>query len=99
MRGGQPSNRCAAYERDELAGFSCRTCGFLLLLRARHNRPNRRATNQPNDPAPAKIAHGVAPPTYRPRNGLVAQSVCLSSDRLTGGGRVLGRILNCSEST
>src|SRR5262249_18679480 len=42
------------------------------LLRAHSKRPCRRAANQPNDPAPAKIAHGVAPPAYRPRNGPVA---------------------------
>src|SRR5262249_59327586 len=31
----------------------------LALLRARSQWPRRRAANQPNDPAPAKFAHGV----------------------------------------
>src|SRR5262249_54908797 len=31
------------------------------LLRPRRDRPRRRAANEPNDPAPVKIAHGVAP--------------------------------------
>src|SRR5262245_24502496 len=36
------------------------------LLAARSERPRyRRAANQPNDPAPVQVAHGVAPPTCR----------------------------------
>src|SRR5262249_21643238 len=48
------------------------------------NWPRSSAASQPNDPAPVQFAHGVAPSAYRPRNGLVAQSVYRSLERLTG---------------
>src|SRR5262249_2056036 len=70
------------------------------LLPLRRNRPRSRAADQPNDPAPAKIAHGVAHSACRPGRELArrhSQSTAVGSvsqeDR-----RVLWAIPKCSES-
>src|SRR5262249_27075748 len=60
---------------------------YRRLLRSRRERPGSRAASQPNDPPPAKIAHGVAPSACRPGRKVTrrAQSVYRSWERPTGG--------------
>ena len=73
---------------------------FRTLLRTRRDRPRRRAANQPNDPAPAQVAHGVAPSACRPgREGARRHSQSTAVRSVSQLCRlVLEANLNCSES-